>query len=425
MCDSDDDVVIFRPRAAALPAPAAPLLPYPAAEGEKDGLACGETHLPVALGVAPSPPSPTSDWRLCPKWARLPGSFKLPRKLFDLLYPYQRDGVAWMWSLHAEAPVPPGALGRADPLYAPHATAAGLRNDEPPRKVSGGILADDMGLGKTMQTVAFITGCLHGEVAATALVVLPVSLLPTWQAEFARFAPAVVVHTLHEQGGLPARARLVRRVQDEGGVLLTTYGMVTSTPALFGFEGEEEGEGEGDGGEEGTAPPRSGAGTTRARASRAEALKKVAAILGEAGAVWDLLLLDEGHRVKNPATATARALRATPSRYRLLLTGTPIQNNLDELWALFDFTHCGALLDTRGTFNRELGHRITAARDKGASAEQRAEGALAMAELIALIGPYLLRREKEKLLGKRGEEAAGEAASEALLAAAVARSLSP
>jgi SNF2 family DNA or RNA helicase len=409
MSDSDDDVFIFRRRqpacAAAPPVPALaspPRTPLTSPAEEEvvtrafASLSLSAAAPPSALGVAPSlPPSsllPADGWVEDAKWARLPGAFKLPRKLFDQLYPYQREGVAWMWSLHGESPVAAGSLGRGGEGCAAARPAAGGA------KAAGGILADDMGLGKTMQTISFVAGCLHGEVAATALIVLPVSLLPTWQAEFARFAPAVVVHTLHEQGALPARAKLVKRVQDEGGVLLTTYGMVTSTPALFGSEAE--------GGEEGEEEGGGGGGRGRAAAGRAAALKKVAAILGGAPPVWDLLLLDEGHRVKNPSTATARALRATPARYRLLLTGTPIQNNLDELWALFDFTHCGALLDTRAAFNRTLGNRVTAARDKGASPETRAEGALAMAELIARIGPYLLRREKEKLLAQRAEDGA-------------------
>jgi hypothetical protein len=145
-----------------------------------------------------------------------------------------------LWSLHADAPVAPGSLGRATeeatsgsgtggagaagaaaPAPAP---AAPLAPYVPPRqgKISGGVLADDMGLGKTAQCIAFVSGCLHSEKAASVLVILPLSLLATWQAEFARFAPGVIVRTLHEQNGIRARAKVVASVLRDGGVLLTT-----------------------------------------------------------------------------------------------------------------------------------------------------------------------------------------------------------
>ena len=76
--------------------------------------------------------------------ATLPGGFGLPRKLFDSLYAYQREGVAWMWSLHADSGVPAGSLGRGATTAAP---AAPLPPTATGGKICGGILADDMGLG--------------------------------------------------------------------------------------------------------------------------------------------------------------------------------------------------------------------------------------------------------------------------------------
>lgn len=177
--------------------------------------------------------------------ATLPGGFGLPRKLFERLYSYQRAGIAWMWSLHADAGSGSGSGG-------------GAAGD----KVCGGILADDMGLGaftaamrygngavscglvasctgrrshasgclrpsaratgKTLQSVAFVSGLLHSERASTVLVGAPLSVLGVWEAEFKRWAPEVVVATYHGAAGA-ARDRIVRKVQRDGGVLLTTH----------------------------------------------------------------------------------------------------------------------------------------------------------------------------------------------------------
>lgn len=355
-----------------------------------------EDSAAAAAGAAPlvrEDAAPDAEWAVSPTCASLPGGFTLPINLYDRLFPYQREGIAWMWSLHAGSPAPAGSLGR----FTERQTAGGALGSATVRESLSalslpkgfGCLCDDMGLGKTLQTVSFLSGLLLSKIGRTALVVVPVSLLETWRAEFAKFARGVHVHVLHEQGGIPARARVVSRVQREGGVLLTTYGLVTSTPCLFGAE-EEDAD---------------------------KAAVSVSALVGPC--TWDVLALDEGHRIKNPATASSRAARALPAKFRLLLSGTPIQNNLEELWALFDFVACGILLDTRKMFNHRIGNRIAASRDKRATAAQRSDGAAATAELMAIISPYMLRREKASLFALR-DSAAPPAAQEVPAVAASA-----
>ena len=341
-------------------------------------------------------------WVIGDKWCKLPGGFKLPRTLYDTLYPYQREGVAWMWSLHESSPAVAGSLGRrteragaGTPAPMPAAVSRALQGVEQSDKLCGGILADDMGLGKTLQVISLLSGVLHGGVAASALVILPVSLISTWRDEMMRFTPKVLVHVLHEQSSAKARASVVVKVQEEGGVLLTTYGMLTAAPYLFGVECEDQGGGEVECGDSETSGSKSrGVGKSNAFTTAMAMLEESL----EEPLCWDLLILDEGHRIKNPSTLTTKAARAIPSHYRLLLTGTPIQNNLDELWALFDFTASGRLLDTRPNFNRYLGASIMASRDKRATPEQREAGVNALNELMCIIHPYLLRREKAKLL---------------------------
>ena len=80
--------------------------------------------------------------------------------------------------------------------------------------------------------------------------------------------------------------------------------------------------------------------------------------LGLLFAIQDYMILDEGHKIKNP-TKTSKGVHAIPAHNRIILTGTPVQNNLKELWALFDFVHQGSLLGTQRTFKMEFDNPIT------------------------------------------------------------------
>ena len=192
----------------------------------------------------------------------------------------------------------------------------------------GGCLADDMGLGKTITLLALH---LHRQsdptTAGPTLVVCPASLLGNWQREAARFAPSTPVRRYH--GG-------DRHLGDLAGdeVVLVTYGV----------------------------------------------LRRDREVLGETA--WSLVAADEAQHVKNPYAVTARELRALPARARVALTGTPVENNLSELWALLDWTTPGLL----GT--------LTAFRDRHARAIEAGEDPEAAERLSRLIRPFLLRRKK-------------------------------
>ncbi|WP_338900234.1 DEAD/DEAH box helicase [Streptomyces sp. TG1A-60] len=187
----------------------------------------------------------------------------------------------------------------------------------------GGCLADDMGLGKTITVIA-----LHLRRArpAPTLVVCPASLLGNWQREIARFAPGVPVRRFHGPD---------RTLDDlHGGFVLTTYGTMRS------------------------AAPRLG---------RQE---------------WGMVVADEAQHVKNPYAATAKALRTIPTPARVALTGTPVENNLSELWALLDWTTPG-LLGPLKSF-----------RARHARAVENGEDEEAVTRLARLVRPFLLRRKK-------------------------------
>ncbi len=193
----------------------------------------------------------------------------------------------------------------------------------------GACLADDMGLGKTVTLIALHLHRAAAPPAGPTLVVCPASLLGNWEAEIERFAPGVPVRRHH--GG---QRDLTGVAGASGGFVLTTYGTMRRDHA---------------------------------------ALAEVA---------WDLVVADEAQHVKNPQSSTAKALRAIPSAARVALTGTPVENNLTELWAILDWATPG-LLGSRNAFRKVWAAPIEAGVD-GAVARRFAD----------LIGPFLLRRRK-------------------------------
>jgi superfamily II DNA or RNA helicase len=192
----------------------------------------------------------------------------------------------------------------------------------------GGCLADDMGLGKTITLIALHLHRQTDESAAgPTLVVCPASLMGNWQREIEKFAPGTPVRRFHgSRRGLEGLA--------DGEFVLTTYG------------------------------------TMRLDASR---LDEVA---------WGMVVADEAQHVKNPYSATARALRTIGARARVALTGTPVENNLSELWAILDWTTPG-LLGSLGTFRSRYAQAVEVGQDPAAADR-----------LAQLVRPFLLRRRK-------------------------------
>ncbi|MGW1714283.1 DEAD/DEAH box helicase [Streptomyces sp. NPDC002156] len=187
----------------------------------------------------------------------------------------------------------------------------------------GGCLADDMGLGKTITVIALHLRRARSE---PTLVVCPASLLGNWQREITKFAPGVPVRRYHGPD---------RTLEDMGGgFVLTTYGTMRSTAPRLAEQ------------------------------------------------PWGMVVADEAQHVKNPYSATAKALRTIPTPARVALTGTPVENNLSELWALLDWTTPG-LLGPLKSF-----------RARHARAVETGEDEEAVARLARLVRPFLLRRKK-------------------------------
>ena len=153
-----------------------------------------------------------------------------------------------------------------------------------------GILADEMGLGKTLQTIAFLGYLRHiCDITGPHLIVVPKSTLDNWNREFTMWTPEVNVLIL--QGVKEERHQLIndRLIDEKFDVCITSYEMILREKTH---------------------------------------LKKFA---------WEYIIIDEAHRIKNEESSLAQIIRLFNSRNRLLITGTPLQNNLHELWALLNF----------------------------------------------------------------------------------------
>lgn len=202
---------------------------------------------------------------------------------------------------------------------------------------AGAVLADDMGLGKTVQTIAVL---LARAALGPQLVVVPASVLFNWQEELSRFAPSLKRVILNEQGNRE------QALKDAGKntVVITTYGLSVI---------------------------------------EAEAISEK---------TWATAVYDEAHNIKNRETKSFKAALEVKADFRILLTGTPLQNHLAEIWALFEVAVPGLL----GSFNR-FADRFVLPIERDKDREQQRL-------LKRLISPFILRRTKADVLNELPEK---------------------
>ncbi|KAI1988522.1 chromatin remodeling complex Adenosinetriphosphatase [Ophidiomyces ophidiicola] len=196
-----------------------------------------------------------------------------------------------------------------------------------------GILADEMGLGKTLQTISFLGYLRHMcGITGPHLITVPKSTLDNWNREFSKWTPEVNVLVL--QGAKDERHQLIndRLIDEKFDVCITSYEMVLREKSH---------------------------------------LKKFA---------WEYIIVDEAHRIKNEESSLAQIIRLFNSRNRLLITGTPLQNNLHELWALLNFLLPDVFGDSE-TFDKWFSN-------------QEADQDTVVQQLHRVLRPFLLRRVK-------------------------------
>ena len=191
----------------------------------------------------------------------------------------------------------------------------------------GGILADEMGLGKTIQTIAF----LLSEKNKKSIIITPTSLIYNWRSEFEKFAPTMNIKVVH--GNKENREFTKDEIKDID-VLITTYGTLRNDHDLYD------------------------------------------------DITFDFCIIDEGQNIKNPLSQSSEVVKELKAKVKFALTGTPIENNLIELWSLFDYILPGYLYSKRKF------------QDKIMKGENGSE------ELKKLIRPFILRRLKSDVMSE-------------------------
>ncbi|OAA38063.1 hypothetical protein NOR_06808 [Metarhizium rileyi] len=221
-----------------------------------------------------------------------------------------------------------------------------------------GILCDDMGLGKTLQTICIVASDHHqrqkdfAETRAAdvrrlpSLIVCPPTLSGHWQQEIRTYAPFL---TVTAYVGPPAERKTLRDKLEETDIVVTSYDVCRNDTDILDKHS------------------------------------------------WNYVVLDEGHLIKNPKAKITQAVKRLASNHRLILTGTPIQNNVLELWSLFDFLMPG-FLGAEKVFLDRFAKPIAASRYSKASSKEQEAGALAIEALHKQVLPFLLRRLKEEVL---------------------------
>ncbi|KAI5465705.1 SNF2 family DNA-dependent ATPase domain-containing protein [Mariannaea sp. PMI_226] len=221
-----------------------------------------------------------------------------------------------------------------------------------------GILCDDMGLGKTLQTICIVASDHHQraeEYAKTespdvrklpSLIVCPPTLSGHWQQEIKTYAPFLSVTAYV---GPPSERKAIKERLGQTDIVITSYDVCRNDSDILDKHN------------------------------------------------WNYVVLDEGHLIKNPKAKITQAVKRLASNHRLILTGTPIQNNVLELWSLFDFLMPG-FLGAEKVFLDRFAKPIAASRFSKASTKEQEAGALAIEALHKQVLPFLLRRLKEEVL---------------------------
>ncbi|KAL8698988.1 MAG: hypothetical protein Q9224_001609 [Gallowayella concinna] len=270
--------------------------------------------------------------------------YRIPGDIYPSLFNYQKTGVQWLWELYSQQ--------------------------------VGGIVGDEMGLGKTIQIISFLAGLHYSKkITRPIIVVAPATVMKQWVNEFHTWWPPFRVSILHTSGSgmidlgresqweedllsqtpsarrkpvtknQKAAKKIVDRVVNEGHVLVTTYtGLQTYAELLIPVD-------------------------------------------------WEYAVLDEGHKIRNPNTAITIYCKELRTANRIILSGTPMQNNLVELWSLFDFVfpmRLGTLVNFRSQFEipiRQGGYAN--------ASNLQVQTAMKCAETLKdTISPYLLQRFK-------------------------------
>ncbi|KAI8378590.1 SNF2 family N-terminal domain-containing protein [Blakeslea trispora] len=297
--------------------------------------------------------------------------YRIPGELWNCLFDYQKTCVQWLWELHSQQ--------------------------------VGGILGDEMGLGKTIQIIAFLSGLYYSKILGPGqptMIICPATVMKQWVQEFHKWWPPLRVAILHASG-IGVRNNNVS--SDDYNEL-----------EMYNSEDEEDLEYEPDRRGKNSKRPKKSRSSTKsilktrmgrnAAALVDKAIKEGGILITTYSGVqsyreillkhkWGYVVLDEGHKIRNPDSSTTLAIKQFKTPHRIILSGTPIQNNLKELWSLFDFVFPGRL-GTLPVFQTQFSVPISIGGYANASNVQVQTAYKCACMLRDLINPYLLRRMK-------------------------------
>lgn len=276
-------------------------------------------------------------------------SFRLPGDIYPSLFDYQKTCVQWLWELYTQK--------------------------------TGGIIGDEMGLGKTIQVISFIAGLHYSKLLeGPVLIVVPATVLNQWVNEFHRWWPPLRCVILHSIGSGMNKA-LISKEEKMEELLENADPFSVNKSSLKSYENELK-------------------------------AKEIVDSVFDKGHIlittyvglriyskyilprkWGYAILDEGHKIRNPDLDVSLTCKQIKTYNRVILSGTPIQNNLIELWSLFDFVFPGRL-GTLPVFQQQFAVPINMGGYANASNVQVQTGYKCAVILRDLISPYLLRRLK-------------------------------
>ncbi|KAF2464689.1 DNA repair protein-like protein Rhp26/Rad26 [Lindgomyces ingoldianus] len=272
------------------------------------------------------------------------GGFRIPGDIFPALFDYQKTGVEWLCELHAQG--------------------------------VGGIVGDEMGLGKTIQAISFIAGLHYSKkLGKPVIVVCPATVMKQWVNEFHTWWPALRVSILHTSGSGMLDTSREERMEQE--MELRDYGHYDTTLTKAGKAAKKIVE----------KVKRDG----HVLVTTYSGLQTYAEFL--IPTEWECAFLDEGHKIRNPNTSITIHCKELRTPNRIILSGTPMQNNLTELWSLFDFVfpmRLGTLVNFRAQFEFPIKRGGYA----NASNLEVETGMRTAETLRDAISPYLLQRFK-------------------------------
>ncbi|KAL9260251.1 CHROMATIN REMODELING 8-like protein [Drosera capensis] len=228
----------------------------------------------------------------------LEGGLRIPESIFEQLFDYQKIGVQWLWELHCQR--------------------------------AGGVIGDEMGLGKTVQVIAFL-GSLHfSKMYKPSIIICPVTLLRQWKREARKWYPSFHVELLHDSA-LDASKKMPKEDSDA-----SDYESENSWDSDHEHSVSLRGRKRWDSMIKRVLSSDSGLLITTY-----EQLRLLGDKLLDVG--WGYAVLDEGHRIRNPNADITIVCKQLQTVHRIIMTGSPIQNKLTELWSLFDFVFPGKL----------------------------------------------------------------------------------